>query len=125
MGGVHPVTQAIARCPILKIAFFAILGWDSRPLNLLGFCFPRINNSQTGTLPRVFRNSISKLVISKLYSRMEFATYFPSTENASRTLPGISPHWLYPEFTNTMPPTMAAPPPSMAPPCAFNPFTVS
>jgi hypothetical protein len=30
--------------------------------------------------------------------------YFPSTENARRTLPGMLPRRAYPEFTNNIPP---------------------
>jgi len=51
--------------------------------------------------------------------------YFPSTENASRTLPGVPPKVPYPELTYTMPPMTAGPPPSSDPPRAFPPFTAS
>src|SRR5207249_9735902 len=38
--------------------------------------------------------------------------------------PGAAPKKAYPELTNSVPPTMTAPGPSSAPPCAFTPFAV-
>src|SRR6266576_4190531 len=50
--------------------------------------------------------------------------HLPSTEKARSTFPGAAPKKAYPELTNSVPPTMTAPGPSSAPPCAFTPFAV-
>jgi hypothetical protein len=51
-------------------------------------------------------------------------SHLPSTENANSTFPGIPPQIAYPEFTKTIPPAIAGPPPSMEPPLASTPLTV-
>ena len=50
--------------------------------------------------------------------------YLPSTENASRTLPGAPPGMEYPELKKTIPSTMTGPGPLIAPPLAGTPSTV-
>jgi len=50
--------------------------------------------------------------------------YLPSTENASRTLPGIPPAFTYPELVKSMPPAIAGPGPFNEPPRAVTPLTV-
>ena len=45
--------------------------------------------------------------------------------NASSTFPGTAPLREYPDVTNTMPPATTTPGPSMEPPRAFTPLTVS
>jgi hypothetical protein len=50
--------------------------------------------------------------------------YFPSTENARKTLPGMLPRRAYPEFTNNIPPATTQPGPLSDPPVARTPFTV-
>jgi hypothetical protein len=50
--------------------------------------------------------------------------YLPSTENASKTFPGIPPQIAYPEFTKSIPSAIAAPAPSSEPPLASTPLTV-
>ncbi len=50
--------------------------------------------------------------------------YFPSTENARRTLPGMLPSRTYPEFTKTIPPATTVPGPFSDPPAARAPLTV-
>src|SRR5262249_11755597 len=50
--------------------------------------------------------------------------YFPSTENASSTLPGMKPSDPYPELTYSIPLAIVDPGPFIDPPVAFTPFTV-
>ena len=50
--------------------------------------------------------------------------YLPSTENASKTFPGIPPQIAYPEFTKSIPSAIAGPAPSSEPPLASTPLTV-
>ena len=50
--------------------------------------------------------------------------YFPSTENASSTFPGV-PFCTYPELTNNIPPLIAGPPTFSDPPRPGTPLTVS
>src|SRR5665213_4049946 len=51
--------------------------------------------------------------------------HLPSTENASSTLPGMPPHWPYPESTYNITPALTGPATSSEPPRAFCPLTVS
>jgi hypothetical protein len=53
----------------------------------------------------------------------DIGVYFPSTEKASNTFPGIAfPE--YPEVMNSMPPATTGPILLMEPPRALTPFTV-
>src|SRR2546422_2682771 len=53
----------------------------------------------------------------RVYSHDPTPPYFPSTENASRTLPGI-PFEAYPDPTKSIPPAIAGPGPFSDPPRA-------
>src|SRR5213594_626269 len=65
-----------------------------------------------------------RAIISKKIRFTIVTSYFPSTENARRTLPGMLPSRAYPELTNNIPPTTTAPGPFNEPPVALTPLTV-
>jgi len=75
-------------------------------------------------LARIWPRSFDLALGEKWSLATQSRDYLPSTEKASSTLPGMPPPAEYPELTNSIPPPMTGPGPSMEPPCASTPFTV-
>jgi TupA-like ATPgrasp len=75
-------------------------------------------------LARIWPESFDLALGEKWSLATQSPDYLPSIENASSTLPGMPPPAEYPELTNSIPPPMTGPGPSIEPPCASMPFTV-